>query len=239
MRKKQIRLGVNIDHVATLREQRKENDPNVLVAAQTALKAGADIITVHLREDRRHIQDKDVYDLSNANIPLNFECAATEEMLRICLEINPKSCCIVPEKREELTTEGGLNLSKNKEFLEYFIKKLKSKKINVSLFIEPTEKSFYEAIHLNATSVELHTGQYALSKNSVKELNKIKHIATLSRDHNIALHAGHGLNFNNIGNIIKIEEIEEVNIGHSLIAYSIFNGLEKTIKKMINKLRRP
>ena len=232
------KLGVNIDHVATLREQRKENDPNLLNAAKIAMNAGADIITVHLREDRRHIQDKDVYELTEANIPLNFECAATDEMLEIAKKIMPKSVCLVPEKREELTTEGGLNLARNQSVLKNFIKELKSKNINVSLFLDPNEKSFFEAIDLNADCVELHTGQYALNNESNKELKKIIHIAKISKDYSIKLHAGHGLNFNNIGNIIKIEEIKEVNIGHSLISDALFNGLEKTVRTMKEKLRR-
>tara|TARA_E500000178_G_C16806530_1_gene654951 strand:- start:51 stop:764 length:714 start_codon:yes stop_codon:yes gene_type:complete len=235
---KHCRLGVNIDHVATLREQRKENDPNLLEAAKIALKAGADIITIHLREDRRHIQDKDVYELTDAGIPLNFECAATPEMLLIAKKIKPKSVCIVPEKREELTTEGGLDLSKNTIYLETFIKELKSNQIKVSLFVDPNEKSFFEALKLNADCIEVHTGQYAVSNSSEEELTKLKKIANFTRKHSMSLHAGHGLNFENIGKIINIEEIEEVNIGHSLIADAIFNGLETTIKNMKKKLRR-
>ena len=232
------RLGVNIDHVATLREQRKENDPNVLEAAKIAMKAGADIITVHLREDRRHIQDRDVYELKKHNIPINFECAATEEMLEIACDICPESCCIVPEKREELTTEGGLNLLTNNNYLKSFIKKLKSKNIAVSLFIDADKKCFLEAISLGANCVELHTGQYALAKNQETELSKIKEIATLSKKYNISIHAGHGLNFKNVGKIINIDEIKEVNIGHSIIADALFNGLETSIKNMKKKLRR-
>tara|TARA_A100001015_G_scaffold304555_1_gene395913 strand:+ start:5579 stop:6292 length:714 start_codon:yes stop_codon:yes gene_type:complete len=235
---KHCRLGVNIDHVATLREQRKENDPNLLEAAKIALKAGADIITIHLREDRRHIQDKDVYELTNARIPLNFECAATPEMLLIAKKIKPQSVCIVPEKREELTTEGGLDLSKNTIYLEKFIKELKTNQIKVSLFVDPNEKSFFEALRLNADCIEVHTGQYAVSNSSEEEIKKLKNIANLTKTHPISLHAGHGLNFENIGKIINIEEIEEVNIGHSLIADAIFNGLETTIKNMKKKLRR-
>ena len=232
------RLGVNIDHVATLREQRKENDPNVLEAAKIAMKAGADIITVHLREDRRHIQDRDVYELKKHNIPINFECAATEEMLEIACDICPESCCIVPEKREELTTEGGLNLLTNNNYLKSFIKKLKSKNIAVSLFIDADKKCFLEAINLGANCVELHTGQFALAKNQEAELSKITEITKLAKKHNILIHAGHGLNFENIGKIIDIKEIREVNIGHSIVADALFNGLETSIKNMKNKLRR-
>ena len=231
------RLGVNIDHVATVRNARGELYPSPLKAAQLAKKSGADSITIHLREDRRHIVDRDLIEIKkNLDLPLNLEIAATKEMLNIALKNKPDFICFVPEKREEITTEGGLNLKYNKTFLKLAIKKLKKKGIRVSLFIEPNyndiklAKKFYDA-----DCVEIHTGKICnlinKNKNYKKQFKLIKDSAKLAKSIGLEVHAGHGLNFKSAKIISKINEINEFNIGHFLIGESIFIGLKKCIKK--------
>ena len=237
------RLGVNIDHVATVRNARGENYPDPLRAALIAENSGADSITIHLREDRRHIRDKDVANIKKKlSIPLNLEIAPTEEMLKIALKNKPKFVCIVPEKRMEITTEGGLNLKKNKNFLKKMINKLKNNNIRVSLFIEPSKQDLKTALILNADCVELHTGKFcnAYNKNKKAALyayNKIKICADLGEKYGLDVHAGHGLTFRSAQVIKKIKSITEFNIGHFLIAESLFismNSCIKKFKKIIN-----
>ncbi len=231
-----IRLGVNIDHVATVRNARGENYPSPLRAALLAQKNGADSITIHLREDRRHIREFDLREIkSKLNIPLNLEIAATKEMLNIALKSKPNFVCVVPEKREELTTEGGLNLKYKKPFLKKLIKKIKKNNSRISLFIEPSLKDIRESKSLNADCVEIHTGKFCNlvneGKNYKKELKKIKSVVELGNKLGLEIHAGHGLTFKSAKILSKISNIKEFNIGHFLIGESIFVGLASTIKK--------
>ena len=232
---RRIRLGVNIDHVATVRNARGEKYPSPLRAAVLAQKNGADSVTIHLREDRRHINENDLKLIKkNLKIPLNLEIAATKEMLKIALKSKPPFICIVPEKRKEITTEGGLNLSHNKNFLKTLINKLKNNKIRVSLFIEPSLKDIYEAKKLNADCVEIHTGKLCnlINKNKIyiNELNKIKKIVKIGNNLGLEIHAGHGLTYVSAKILSKIKDISEFNIGHFLIGESIFASMSVVIK---------
>ena len=231
-----IRLGVNIDHVATVRNARGENYPSPLRAALIAQKNGADSITIHLREDRRHIKELDLKEIkSKLKIPLNLEIAATKEMLRIALRSKPKFICIVPEKRKELTTEGGLNLNYKRNFLRNLIEKLKKNKSRVSLFIDPSIKDIKDSKFLKVDCVEIHTGKFCnlvnKNKNYKAELKKIQNAVTLGNKLGLEVHAGHGLTYKSAKILSKISNISEYNIGHFLIGESIFVGLSQTIKK--------
>ena len=233
---KRIRLGVNIDHVATVRNARGENYPSPLRAALLAQNCGADSVTVHLREDRRHIRESDLKMIkSKLKIPLNLEIAATKEMLKIALKNKPKFICIVPEKRKELTTEGGLNLRYKRIFLKKLINTLKKNRSRVSLFIEPSLKDIKASKSLNVDCVELHTGKFCnlvnKKKNYKSELIKIKNAVNLGNKLGLEVHAGHGLTFESAKILSKINNIEEFNIGHFLVGESIFVGLSKTIKE--------
>ena len=233
--KKDIRLGVNIDHVATLRNARKENFPSPVKAAELALKSGADSITAHLREDRRHINDNDIKEIS-LNFPgkLNLEMAATEEMLAIAEKIKPFSCCIVPEKRKEVTTEGGLNVVNNHNKLKPMITRLRDIGIRTTLFIDPEDSQLEACYDLQIDCAEIHCGRLCnlYEKNENKfdfEFNKIKSFSEKLFSNGIEAHAGHGLNYETTKIISTVNEIEELNIGFFIIAESIFHGLEKTI----------
>ena len=236
--KKDIRLGVNIDHVATLRNARKENFPSPVKAAELALQSGADSITAHLREDRRHINDNDIKEIS-INFPgkLNLEMAATEEMLAIAEKIKPFSCCIVPEKREEVTTEGGLNVVNNHNKLKPMITRLRDIGIRTTLFIDPEDSQLEACYDLQIDCAEIHCGRLCnlYEKNENKfdfEFNKIKSFSEKLFSNGIEAHAGHGLNYETTKIISTVNEIEELNIGFFIIAESIFHGLEKTIINM-------
>ena len=231
-----IRLGVNIDHVATVRNARGENYPSPLRAALLAQKSGADSVTIHLREDRRHIKDQDLKEIkSKLKIPLNLEIAGTKEMLNIALKNKPSFICIVPEKRKEITTEGGLNLKYKPNQLKKIIRKLKKNNSRVSLFVEPSLKDIRESKNLNADCIEIHTGkicnQINKNKNYYKELKKIKRAVELGNKLNLEVHAGHGLTYKSAKILSKVKGIKEFNIGHFLIGESIFEGLTKTIKR--------
>ena len=230
-----IRLGVNIDHVATVRNARGENYPSPLRAALFAQKSGADSVTIHLREDRRHINDSDLKEIkSKLKIPFNLEIAATNEMLKIALKRKPPFICIVPEKRQEITTEGGLNLNFKKNFLKKIINKLKKNKSRVSLFVEPNLNDIKESKNLNADCVEIHTGKFCnlvnKNKNYKNELKRIKTAVIMGNKLGLEVHAGHGLTYKSAKILSKISGIKEFNIGHFLIGESIFVGLNKTIK---------
>jgi|TARA_Y100000389_G_scaffold152369_1_gene152352 pyridoxine 5-phosphate synthase len=232
---KKIRLGVNIDHVATVRNARGELYPSPLRAALLAQKNGADSVTIHLREDRRHINELDLKQIKQKlKIPLNLEIAATKEMQNIALRNKPPFICIVPEKRKEVTTEGGLNLNYNKKFLKKIILKLKKNKSRVSLFIEPSLKEVYESSKLNVDCVEIHTGKLCnlinKNKNYIKELNKIRKAVKLGNKLGLEVHAGHGLTFKSAKILSKLNGIHEFNIGHFLIGEAIFVGLSNSIK---------
>ena len=230
-----IRLGVNIDHVATVRNARGELYPSPLRAALLAQKSGADSVTIHLREDRRHIKELDLKEIkSKLKIPLNLEIAATKEMLNIALRSCPPFICIVPEKRKEVTTEGGLNLNYNKKFLSKIIKKLKKNKSRVSLFIEPSLKDIKFSKKLNADCVEIHTGKLCNLINKKKdyqnEIIKIKKAVKFGNKLGMEVHAGHGLTFKSAKILSKLKGIHEFNIGHFLIGEAIFVGLSNSIK---------
>ncbi len=232
-----IRLGVNIDHVATIRNARGGGHPSPVKAAILAQKFGADGITIHLREDRRHIRDEDLLELKKSiKLPINLEMAATDEMLKIALKTQPNAVCIVPEKRREVTTEGGLDVVKNENLLAPMIKKLRAKKIRVSLFVDANAAQINTAAALGADIIEIHTGEfchlYDAKKDYAEEFLKIKECAKLACELGLECHAGHGLNYETAKKIAKISEIKELNIGHFIIGEAIFDGLEKVIKKM-------
>ena len=237
------KLGVNIDHVATVRNARGETYPSPLRAALLAEKSGADSITVHLREDRRHIRDHDLINLKKkVKIPINLEMSPTSEMTKIAVKFKPNFVCIVPEKRKEITTEGGLNVLKKKKILKQLINLLKRNNIRVSLFIEPNIKDIKISHIVGADCVELHTGQFCnlfnKGKKTYNSYLKIKKSAEYAKKIGLEVHAGHGLTYESAYRISKIKDISEFNIGHFIIAESIFLGLKKTImkfKKIINK----
>ncbi len=230
-----LRLGINIDHVATIRNARGGEHPDPVRAALLAAEAGADGITAHLREDRRHIRDEDIASLMRAlTIPLNLEMAATSEMLEIALRHAPHAACIVPEKREERTTEGGLDAAGQFDTLAPMVAALTKAGVRVSLFIEPDARQIDAAIRLNAPVVEFHTGRYAHVTGSerAEELRRISDAAALAARNGIEPHAGHGLTFDNVGPIAAIPQIRELNIGHFLIGEAIFTGLAPAISTM-------
>ena len=237
MAKSKIRLGINIDHIATIKTNRRTPYPSLTDAVKIAEESGADLITIHLREDRRHIQDQDLRDIKAVAKKLNLEMALTTEMVNICIDTKPDYCCIVPERREELTTEGGLDLiglsDKKFDFLMKTINDFNSHKIKPSLFIDPEIEQIERSIMAGIKCVELHTGSYADAldiNQKEKELIRIKSAAEFAQSHDIQVHAGHGLNLSNLSNICRITQIEELNIGHSVIADSIFKGLKKAVQ---------
>ncbi len=230
-----LRLGVNIDHVATIRNARGGNHPDPVRAARIAAEAGADGITAHLREDRRHITDADIDRLmAEIDLPLNLEMAATEEMLSIALAHRPHAACIVPEKREERTTEGGLDAAGQHNHLAYYVGRLRGANIRVSLFIEPSEEQVEAAIRLCAPEVEFHTGRYAHlnGEERAAELKRIADCAALAVKNGIEPHAGHGLTFDNVAPIAAIPQLAELNIGHFLVGEAIFTGLADSVRRM-------
>ena len=230
-----LRLGVNIDHVATVRNARGGEHPDPVLAARIAAQAGADGITAHLREDRRHIRDDDIARLmGEVDLPLNLEMAATDEMLAIALKHRPHAACIVPEKREERTTEGGLNAYGQHNSLIPLVRRLLDSGIRVSLFIEPSPEQVEAAIRLGAPVVEFHTGRYAHREGGpqVEELRRIAEMAALAVKNGIEPHAGHGLTFDNVAPVAAIPQIAELNIGHFLIGEAIFGGLAQGVREM-------
>tara|TARA_Y100001970_G_scaffold262747_1_gene347382 strand:- start:6294 stop:7019 length:726 start_codon:yes stop_codon:yes gene_type:complete len=237
------RLGVNIDHVATVRNARGENYPSPLRAALLVEKYGGDSVTIHLREDRRHINDRDLKEIKKKiKIPLNLEIAPSKEMVRISLKHRPDYVCIVPEKRREITTEGGLNLKKNTHLIKSIIKKLKKKNIRTSLFVEPNIQDVKIAKKINADCIEIHTGKfcnlYNKNKNIKKELKRIKNSVILANKIGLEVHAGHGITFSSVKILSKINGIKEFNIGHFIIGESIFIGIKDSIRKFKNILKK-
>ena len=230
-----LRLGVNIDHVATIRNARGGAHPDPVRAAFAAAAAGADGITAHLREDRRHITDEDIAQLkAQLDIPLNLEMAATEEMLGIALRHRPHAACIVPEKREERTTEGGLDAAGQFDHLAPYVARLGEAGIRVSLFIEPEARQIDAAIRLKAPVVEFHTGRYAhlAGADQAAELRRLADAAALAWKNGIEPHAGHGLTFDNVIPVAAIPQVAELNIGHFLIGEAIFTGLDASVREM-------
>ena len=232
-----VRLGVNIDHVATLRNARGENYPEVVEAAKIVEKAGADLITVHLREDRRHINENDLENILNiTNIPLNLEIAANLEMVKIATKFKPNSICFVPENRQEITTEGGLDVINNFDHLKKILKKFIDFDITLAIFVDPDIDQLIATNKLGINTIEFHTGSYAnafAKKNNVEvELKKLRESTAFAKKLGLNCHAGHGLTYDNVSSVASIKDIVELNIGHFIIANSIFEGLENSIFKM-------
>ena len=234
-------LGVNIDHVATLRNARGGVEPEPILAARICQKCGASSITTHLREDRRHIKDSDVELISkNISTNLNLEMAVTDEMQKIALKIKPHSVCLVPEKRQEVTTEGGLDVAGQLEKITKFVKPLKDAGIEVSLFIDPTKEQVEASAKTGAQFIEMHTGSYSNAygtKNEEIEFLKLKNSAKLAQELGLRVNAGHGLNYENVKRMHEIEGLYELNIGHSIISRAIFVGLEQAVIEMIELVK--
>ncbi len=238
-----IELGINVDHVATVRQARGTRYPDPVYAALVAEHAGADSITVHLREDRRHIQDADVMALSTRlQTRMNLEMAVTDEMIDFAVTIAPSDCCLVPERRQELTTEGGLDVAGNLDLIEKNCRRLATEGIRVSLFIDPDTRQLDAAATAGAPVVELHTGAYADAEGSdrAREYARIEEAAHYAADIGLRVHAGHGLSFHNVGPIAALAPIVELNIGHAIIAEAIFEGLSGSVarmKRLMNEAR--
>jgi pyridoxine 5-phosphate synthase len=237
-----MRLYVNIDHVATIRQARRTDEPDPVRVAVLAELGGAHGITVHLREDRRHIQDRDVHLLmQTVRTGVNLELAATSEILDLACELRPFQATLVPEKRQEVTTEGGLDLEtpRNREDLAEALRRLRDAGIRTSLFIDPDEDTLHYSHELGADAVELHTGEYANARGGARglELDHLAKVARMGRDLGLAVHAGHGLTYENVIPVAAIPEIEEVNIGHSIVSRSVFVGMEQAVREMGDLLR--
>jgi len=241
MEKQVILLGVNIDHVATLRQARGTRYPEPVQAALIAEQAGADGITAHLREDRRHIQDRDIYLLREMlQTKLNLEMAVTEAMIAVALEVKPHACCLVPERREELTTEGGLDVVAAPSRMRDACQTLAEAGIEVSLFIDPDFAQIDAAVKAGAPVVELHTGRYADAQTlqeQQQELLRIQHAAQYAHQAGLQVNAGHGLNLHNVEAICRLPQIVELNIGHSIIAQAVFSGLDQAVRDMKRVMR--
>jgi pyridoxine 5-phosphate synthase len=238
---RQLLLGVNIDHVATLRQARGTAYPDPLQAAQIAERAGADSVTVHLREDRRHIQDRDVFLLREVmRAPMNLEMAVTDEMIDVATKAKPAYCCLVPERREELTTEGGLDVVGEKNRVARACARLSGAGIRVSLFINAEAAQLKAARECGAPAVELHTGAYADASTAherERELDRLRQAAQLGTDLGLQVNAGHGLNYENVTAVAALSEVRELNIGHSIVARALFTGLEEAIREMRRLMR--
>jgi pyridoxine 5-phosphate synthase len=237
-----IRLGVNIDHVATVRQARKAHEPDPVQAAVLALLGGADGITVHLREDRRHIQDRDVR-LLRATVPqrLNLEMSVSEDIVTIAREVKPDEATLVPERREELTTEGGLDVVTHQKAVRRAVDRLKAVGIEVALFLDPDDRQIEMAKVLGVHAIEIQTARYSLAKTPAQvetELAALRESAALARQHGLHVHLGHGLNYYNVQAVTRIPGVEELNIGHSIVARAVFVGLERAVREMKEAIRR-
>jgi pyridoxine 5-phosphate synthase len=236
-----VRLGVNVDHVATLREARKTTEPDPVTAAMLAEQGGADQITFHLREDRRHIQNRDARLISEmAQTTVNLEMAANPEMQEIALALHPDSVTLVPERREEITTEGGLDLLRLTDKVSPVLKALQESGIKVAAFINADQSQIKEAARLGFNAVEIHTGEYANAATAEVEkmLRVIRDAAVAARKYGMHVHAGHGLTYHNVHAVVLIPEIEELNIGHSIVSRAVFAGMEQAVREMVELLRR-
>lgn len=242
MKKSRIKLGVNIDHVATLRNARGENDPSIIEMMHYVIEGGADSITIHLREDRRHIRDNDVLDiLKESKVPVNLEMALNQEILEFAVKHKPAYVCIVPEKRQEITTEGGLDLKKNQKKIQEYASSLSEAGINVYLFTDPDKDGLQYIPLAHISGIEVHTGAYARSfsnpQKKNREIEKLREVHDFAGSMGLEFHAGHGLNFNNIEDILFLENLTEVNIGHAIIADSLKHGLKNSVSRMKELLR--
>jgi len=238
--KDHIKLGLNIDHVATLREARGGVEPSVLQAALACVRGGARGITIHLREDRRHIQDKDVFDLKKKlRVPLNLEMSVEAKIVDIACRVKPEKACLVPEKRQELTTEGGLNVAGQKGAVAKVVDRLQKKGVLVSLFIDPDPKQIHAAYDIDCDFIELHTGCFANTSGQKQkwELKRLHDGAVLAHALGLGVNAGHGLNYENVKPVANLPFLRELNIGHSIIARAVFDGLEKAVKDMRGLIR--
>ena len=236
-----IRLGINVDHVATLREARKTVEPDPVAAAVAVEMAGADQVTIHLREDRRHIQNRDARLIREVvKSALNLEMAATTEMQEIALALHPDAVTLVPEKREELTTEGGLDLKGASPIVGEIVENLRSAGVKPCAFVDPDLEQIKQAAFLQFAAVEIHTGAYANAPAAAREgeLGKIKEAAGAARHLGMAAHAGHGLDYHNVQRIVGISDIEELNIGHAIMARAIFVGLDRAVRDMLSLMGR-
>ena len=231
-----IDLGVNVDHVATVRQARGTRYPDPVAAALVAEQSGADSITIHLREDRRHIQERDLQVLTQMiQSRINLEMAATDAMLEVAIRARPADCCLVPERRDELTTEGGLDVAAQAKKIETAVRRLEERGTRVSLFIDPEPEQLEASAAVGATVVELHTGAYASAADPLvrtAELERIRHAAERADALGLRVHAGHGLNYHNVGPIAAIRPIVELNIGHSIVAQALFDGLPAAVSRM-------
>ncbi len=233
-------LGVNIDHIATLRNARGGENPSPIEGAKICMKLNVHGITAHLREDRRHIKDEDIKQLKSLGCRLNMEMAATEEMQKIALSVLPHACCIVPEKRKEITTEGGLDVASSQEKMNKFVKPLVDNGILVSMFIAPDKNQILASHKTGAQYIELHTGAYSCAfgkENEETEFQKLKSAAEFAQNLGLKVNAGHGLDYNNVRRMHEIRGIEELNIGHSIIARAIFTGLDNAVIEMMNLIK--
>ncbi|MEA2706163.1 MAG: pyridoxine 5-phosphate synthase [Gemmatimonadaceae bacterium] len=238
MRAKQQRLYINIDHVATLRQARRGDEPDPVVAASVCEMAGADGITAHLREDRRHIQDADIEKLKKSvRTYFNFEMACVAEMLEIARRLKPEQVTLVPERREEITTEGGLDIASDPARIRNAVEALSEAGIRVSLFIDPTRAAVEQSKKLGARAIELHTGGYSHHPDSDATLEALRDASRRAADLGLAVHAGHGLNLRNVAAVAAIPEIEELNIGHSIISRAVFVGLDRAVREMGEAMR--
>ena len=238
-----MRLYVNIDHVATVRQARGTDEPDPVRAAVLCELGGADGITVHLREDRRHVQDRDVdLLLRTARTPVNLELAAASDVLALAEEWRPYQCTLVPERREEVTTEGGIELHSEaaRRWVGEAVRRLKEAGIRASLFIDPDGEAVRASVALGADAVELHTGEYANTRGAERQeqLGRLRRAAALGRSVGLAVHAGHGLTYENVAPVAAVDEIEELNIGHSIVSRSVFTGIERATREMAEILRR-
>jgi len=238
MRATRQRLYINVDHVATLRQARRADEPDPVAAAELCERAGADGITAHLREDRRHIQDDDVRRLvATVRTVLNLEMALTEEMLGIALALQPFQVTFVPERREEITTEGGLDVARDPRALAEGIDRLKRAGIRTSLFIAPDREAVVRSRDVGADAIELHTGQYAHAPQAARTIDALRSAAGLGAEAGLAVHAGHGLTVGNVGPVAAVPEIEELNIGHSIVSRAVFIGIEAAVREMQEAMR--
>ncbi len=233
------KLGVNVDHVATLRQARRGSTPSPVEAAKWARRAGADSIVCHLREDRRHIQDRDISAIKKVGLPLNLEMAAHPEIVRIACKCRPFQATLVPERRQELTTEGGLDLRHGRDRLRNAIRSLRQEKIRVSLFIDPEPEQIRRAVDLGVPMIELHTGRYAQTRGAVRrrQLQKLHRAVRLARQEGLIVAAGHGLDYQNVRPVAAIPEMEELNIGFSIIARAVEVGLKQAVREMVELTR--
>lgn len=233
MAARHLRLYVNVDHVATLRQARRGDEPDPVEAAALCERAGADGITAHLREDRRHIQDADVERLAtNVRTYFNLESACVPEMISIALRLRPQQVTLVPERREEVTTEGGLAVAERPQAVRDSVSRLRAAGIRTSLFIDPDEEAVRASRDLGAEAIELHTGEYSRASDRSAALDAIRKAARLGRELGLAVHAGHGLTVDNVGPVAAIAEIEELNIGHSIVSRAVFVGLEAAVREI-------